>query len=143
MAKKQSDAAFLQEIKEARAATKRMMKEPWWPVAARYHRGADHIIIGLRGGAVVAIPRAAIKELNKAAAADIEAVELVGDGLHWEELDVDVSISGLIARVLGPGFVAREAGRLGGTARSEAKAAAARANGLKGGRPRKSQKQAV
>ena len=57
-----------------------------------------------------------------------------GYGLHWEVLDVDFRVSGLLAGVLGTkAYMARRAGQ----ATSPAKSAAARANGAKGDRPRK------
>ncbi len=43
----------------------------------------------------------------------------------------------MLGRVAGPSFVYRQFAATGGRSRSEAKAAAARANGRKGGRPRK------
>jgi hypothetical protein len=58
-----------------------------------------------------------------------------GDGLHWDDLNVDASLTGLIAEALN---LREWAPRLMGQARSEAKARAARLNGLKGGRPRRS-----
>ena len=59
---------------------------------------------------------------------------LIGYGLHWPQLDEDYSVPGLMNGVFGAAkWLAARAGR--GT--SEAKAAAARANGAKGGRPRK------
>lgn len=67
---------------------------------------------------------------------ELAAVEIVGQGyaLHWEALDVDLSLPGLMAGVFGTKtWMARRAGR----ATSAAKAAASRANGAKGGRPRK------
>jgi DNA invertase Pin-like site-specific DNA recombinase len=55
--------------------------------------------------------------------------------LHWEELDTDLSVAGLLAGLFGTrAHLARQAG----SATSPAKAAAARANGAKGGRPRRS-----
>jgi hypothetical protein len=55
-------------------------------------------------------------------------------GLHWEALDADFRVSGLLAGVFGTkAYMARRAGQ----AKSPAKSAAARANGTKGGRPRK------
>ena len=67
--------------------------------------------------------------------ADLADVELAGEtGLHWGNLDVDFTIKGLMAGVFGTaGFM--DAARRGGQSRSAAKAAAARANGAKGGRP--------
>ena len=61
-------------------------------------------------------------------------------GLHcyWEALRVDFSVAGLLAGVFGTRAWMAEVGRRGGRATTEAKAAAARANGAKGGRPKKS-----
>jgi len=66
----------------------------------------------------------------------LSAVEILGAGygLHWEALDVDVSVPGVLAGLFGTrAFMARQAGRVS----SVKKAAAARENGAKGGRPRK------
>jgi hypothetical protein len=55
-----------------------------------------------------------------------------GHGLHWEALDVDLSVPGVLAGLFGTrAHMARHAGQ----ATSPAKAAAARANGARGGRP--------
>lgn len=57
-----------------------------------------------------------------------------GYGLHWDALDTDLSVPGLLVGLFGTkSFMARHAGR----ATSPAKAGAARANGAKGGGPRK------
>ena len=59
-------------------------------------------------------------------------------GLHWPRLDADVYVPGLMAGALGSrAWMARELGAQGGRTSTPAKAAAARANGAKGGRPRK------
>lgn len=51
-------------------------------------------------------------------------------------LDVDVYVPGLVERAFGTRLFAAATGRRGGRRRSKAKAAAAKANGAKGGRPR-------
>ena len=61
-----------------------------------------------------------------------------GYGLHWEKLDADLSIPALIVGIFGSKAWMQELARRGGASTSPAKAAAARANGAKGGRPRKS-----
>jgi len=74
--------------------------------------------------------------LEDAADDQLAEIEVLGAGygLHWESLDVDLSIPGLLAGIFGTSaYMARRAGQ----ATSPAKAAAARANGAKGGRPRK------
>lgn len=61
-----------------------------------------------------------------------------GMGLHWPMLDADMYVPNLLRGILGSSqWMAAKLGAAGGRARSTAKAASARANGLKGGRPRK------
>jgi hypothetical protein len=63
-----------------------------------------------------------------------------GAALHWENLDQDFSVAGLLAGIFGTKAWMAELGRQGGSITSEAKRAAARANGQKGGRPRQDAK---
>ncbi|MDX2223212.1 MAG: DUF2442 domain-containing protein, partial [Rhodospirillaceae bacterium] len=61
-----------------------------------------------------------------------------GYGLHWPDLDVDLSVPGLLAGLFGTrAYIDRLRARRAGSATSKAKSAAARRNGAKGGRPRK------
>ena len=104
--------------------------------AARYDRKADRIIVELTSGATFAFPPRLVQGLADAAPALLAGVELSagGEGLHWEALDVDYSVPGLVNGVFGTAkWMAAQAGR----GSSLAKAAAARANGARGGRPRK------
>ncbi|HUI62939.1 MAG TPA: DUF2442 domain-containing protein, partial [Steroidobacteraceae bacterium] len=94
--------------------------------------------IELTNGAAITLPVRLIPNLRRASPQDIRAVEILGQGggLHWESLDVDLSVPGLLSSVFaGPEWLA-ELGRIGGRKSSPAKAAAARRNGRKGGRPR-------
>jgi hypothetical protein len=60
-----------------------------------------------------------------------------GDGLHWPDIDADLFVPGLLQGVFGSkSWMARSMGARGGQSRSDAKAKAARDNGLKGGRPK-------
>jgi hypothetical protein len=104
------------------------------------YRTRDHALwIQLTNGAAVILPVKLIPGLRRAAARDVGAVEILGrggGGLHWESLDLDLSVSGLLSSVFaGPEWLT-ELGRIGGRRSSPAKAAAARRNGRKGGRPR-------
>ena len=60
-----------------------------------------------------------------------------GFGLHWPSRDADLAIAGLVNGVFGTRKWMSELARRAGRATSPAKAAATRANGAKGGRPRK------
>jgi hypothetical protein len=94
--------------------------------------------IELTNGAAITLPVKLIPNLGRATPEDIRAVEILGrgGGLHFESLDLDLSVAGLLSSVFaGPDWLA-ELGRIGGRKSSVAKAAAARRNGRKGGRPR-------
>ena len=53
--------------------------------------------VELDDGRTLGIPRAWFPRLLHGTPAQREAVELSRTGLHWEELDEDISIAGLIA----------------------------------------------
>lgn len=97
-------------------------------------------VIKLTNGAVFSFPTALIREIAEASAEDLSNVHLSGSGnsIHWETLDVDFSIPGLLYRLLGTKVSMSELARQGGSTTSAVKAKAARENGKKGGRPRKS-----
>ena len=104
---------------------------------ARYDRQLDRVIVDLTNGCTFAFPPRLAQGLETATADELEQVEVLGrgSGLHWEALDADLSVPGLLAGLLGTAaHLARRAGRVTSTA----KATAARANGAKGGRPRRS-----
>lgn len=110
------------------------------PRAARAtYQPKEHVLqIELTNGAAITVPVKLIPALKGASPTDVRAVEVLGrgGGLHWEALDVDLSVPGLVSSVFaGPEWMA-ELGRVGGRRSSAAKAAAARRNGKKGGRPR-------
>lgn len=103
----------------------------------RYDGPADRIVVELDNGCTFAFPPRLVQGLEEASTGELGAVEILGTGygLHWETLDIDISVPGLLAGIFGTrAYLAGEAGR----ATSPAKAAAARANGARGGRPRKS-----
>jgi hypothetical protein len=84
-------------------------------------------------------PRGLVPGLERATAADIAGIALspAGDALSWPALDLDIYLPGLVERAFGTRLFAAATGRQGGAKRSKAKAAAAKRNGAKGGRPRK------
>lgn len=104
--------------------------------AARYDRRLDRVVVELTNGCTFAFPPRLAQGLENATEDQLAAIEILGAGygLHWDALDADLSIPGLLAGLFGTkAYMARQAGQ----AISPAKAAAARANGAKGGRPRK------
>lgn len=104
--------------------------------AARYDRKNGRVIVDLTNGCTFAFPPRMAQGLEAATDDELASVEILGAGygLHWEALDADLSVPGLLAGLFGTkAYMARRAGQ----ATSPAKSAAARANGAKGGRPRK------
>jgi hypothetical protein len=108
-------------------------------VSASYDKKTARIVLELSTGVVVSIPPGLLQGLTKASPHDLSNVVVSpqGTALHWTTLDADFSVSGLLAGVFGTRAWMAEVGRKGGRATSEAKAAASRANGHKGGRPPK------
>jgi hypothetical protein len=96
-------------------------------------------MLELSSGVVFGFPTKAIPALAKASPDQLAAVEVSpgGSGLHWEELDADLSVGGLLLASIDRSEQLTELARIAGRTTSPAKAAAARANGAKGGRPRK------
>lgn len=103
---------------------------------ATYDRATGKVVVDLANGCAFVFPARLVQGLEEASDEEIAAVEILpqGGGLHWEARDVDISVPGLVAGIFG---TRAHMARLAGRTRSEAKAAAARANGAKGGRPRK------
>ena len=105
-------------------------------VSAQYDPTTGRILVELKNGSAFAFPARLGQGLEDATDRELAQVTVRGSGygLHWEALDVDLSIPGLASGIFGTkAHMARIAGR----GASPAKAAAARANGAKGGRPRK------
>jgi Protein of unknown function (DUF2442) len=106
--------------------------------SASYLAREEALRIELTNGVSITIPVALIPYLKGVAPEDIRAVEVLGrgGGLHWERLDMDLSVPALVSSVFPGRTWMAELGRVGGRRSSAAKAAAARRNGRKGGRPR-------
>jgi hypothetical protein len=107
-------------------------------VEARFLAASHHLRVRLTNGASLSLPVSIIPELRTATRAQLTDVEILpgGDGLHWEALDFTISVPGLVASLFGPAMWMSELGRRGGARSTVAKAAAARRNGRRGGRPR-------
>jgi len=109
-------------------------------VSARYDRRTARIVVGLSTGVQVAFPAHLAEGLVGSSPADLSEIEIsaAGLGLHWPRLDADVYVPALLQGVFGSkSWMARQLGTAGGRARTVAKVVAARENGRKGGRPKK------
>jgi hypothetical protein len=111
--------------------------------SAHYDRKNGRLVAGLQNGAAFVVPANLIQGLQNAKPDEIAAVEVgpFGLSLHWEKLDADCDVPALLSGIFGTriwmSMLAAEMGRKGGGVSSPKKAAACRANGMKGGRPRK------
>lgn len=107
--------------------------------SARYVAKDRQVRIALTTGAVLLVPADHIQGLADAGLAARRKLRVDGGGhaLHWPELDLDVSVPGLIAGLMGNEAWMSELARRAGRSRSPAKAKSARENGRKGGRPPK------
>ena len=136
---KTTKAAILRQLPAARAHEAGQRRTGRRAVSVHYDAQADRVMMELTNGFVFGFPPRAIPALAHASSAALAAVRLSpgGGALHWEELDADLSVPGLLLASVDRPARLRELARLAGRTRSAAKAAAARTNGAKGGRPRK------
>ncbi|MFP5205529.1 MAG: DUF2442 domain-containing protein [Acidobacteriota bacterium] len=108
--------------------------------SARYDRRLGRVLIELSTGIAVAFSPRDAQGLEGATAVQLKTIEISpsGFGIHFPKLDADLYLPALLEGLLGSRkWMASRLGAKGGAARSSAKAAAAKRNGRKGGRPRK------
>ena len=107
---------------------------------AEYDAEQKRLVVDLNTGVTIMVPVRLIECLASAQESDLTDIEITPSGLalHWDRLDADVYVPSLLQGIFGTKkWMAAQLGSAGGRASSPAKAAAARVNGAKGGRPRK------
>jgi hypothetical protein len=127
---------------ELEQAEKRMtsVRETGHAVSARYDRRRSRVVVALNTGLELAFPTQLAEGLAGASPENLADIEIspAGLGLHWPRLDADLYVPALLQGIFGSkSWMARQLGTEGGKARTVAKVAASRANGRKGGRPKK------
>ena len=135
-----SDAEVVAQIPAARKRAREARRREPHGRAVRYLRRSRQLVIDLINDVQLRIPIDRLPGLARASDAQLARVELspAGVGVSWDELGVDFTVAQLATIALGAQTLTRAATSLAGATRSPAKAAAARRNGKKGGRPRKS-----
>jgi Protein of unknown function (DUF2442) len=107
---------------------------------ACYDAARDRIVVELSTGIEISFSPKQAQGLATARPDDLSEIEIApsGPGLHFPKIDADIYVPALLEGVLGSAkWMAGQMGRIGGAARSAAKAQAARENGKRGGRPRR------
>jgi hypothetical protein len=105
----------------------------------RYDQRLKLLLVGLTNGRRLVLPIENLQGLKNATAKQLQKVEIenLGTAISFPDLDADYYVPSLIEGVYGNRRWMSEMGKRGGSAKTEAKQEAARANGAKGGRPRK------
>ncbi|MEI7876189.1 MAG: DUF2442 domain-containing protein [Alphaproteobacteria bacterium] len=128
------------EIDRALARGRRRAATEPQASSARYDRRTGRVVVELTNGCSFVFPARSLQGMAGASDAELARIEImgIGYGLHWPALDADFTVPGLLMGIFGTrAWMASELARRAGQATSPAKSAAARANGRKGGRPRK------
>ena len=122
------------EFEAAEARGKALLETEPRAASAHYDHQTGRVTVELTNGCTFTFPARLAQVLENATDDELAAVEILGlgYGLHWEALDADLSVPGLLAGRFGTkAYMARRAGQ----ATSPVEAAAAHENGRKSGRP--------
>jgi hypothetical protein len=133
------DAALQAQMNQARQTGEILDETEPRAVKAWYEITSARVFIEIKNGVVMGFPYQLLEGLELATSEQLAEVEVTpsGYGLHWESLDVDLGVPQLVAGIFGTKVWMTALGRLGGMAKSTAKAKASQENGRRGGRPRK------
>ena len=129
-----------EQLRRAEARGRKMLEAEPRATTAHYDPTTGRVVIELANGCAYAFPAQRVQDLQDASEEDLADVEVDGAGfnLRWPSQGVDLYVPALVNGVFGArAWMARELARLAGRTKSAKKAAAARSNGAKGGRPRK------
>ena len=136
--RRMTDAEILAQIPAAREREKDERRRGLRALSARFDASARRVELELSNGMLFAFPVQLIRALERLSPSELRkvSVDSSGGALRWEDRDIDLSVPGLLLASVGEVDRRRYLARLAGSTRSRSKAAAARANGALGGRPR-------
>ncbi len=129
-----------EELKAANKRAAAHLSRTPTAVAAHYDSRTGRLVVDLNTGLQIAFKPQDAQGLEEAQPEQLAKIEISpsGLGLHFPDLDADLYLPGLLEGLLGSKkWLAALLGQTGGRSTSAAKAAAARLNGRKGGRPKK------
>jgi len=126
------------EIDAVLQAAKLLRNEPLAQKVEHVSR-LNLLIVTLSNHRRLVLPIEDLQGLGSATHQHVQNYELLGGGtgISFPDLDIDLYVPALIEGVYGNRRWMAQLGSIGGKARTAAKRSAARANGAKGGRPRK------
>ena len=109
------------------------------PIANKVIFDRGRITLYFTNGATFSFLAKSIEEIANLPFDVLATVKLTpsGKGLRWDKPDIDLSVQGLLLGIFGSNVWMKEIAAKGGSSTSEKKKAASRANGEKGGRPKK------
>ena len=128
------------EIEAANARASAQQANTPIAIAAHYDARAGRIVIDLSTGLSIMFNPHDAQGLEKAKPEHLTKIEISpsGFGIHFPALDADLYLPSLLEGFMGSRkWMADQLGKTGGGSTSVAKANASRANGKKGGRPKK------
>lgn len=128
------------EIRQAAKRAREREKTATKIISARYDKPSDSIVSLLSTGATLAVPRKAIPGFAKARPAQLIDLTILParESLWSDSVDDGVLLEQLLVLAAGESMLGTIGARINASKRSPERAAASRANGRKGGRPRKS-----
>jgi hypothetical protein len=135
-----SDEEFERQYKSAKEAGQIADATEPRAISVFFEIKSRRIVIELRDGCAFLFPVDKVQGLAGASEADLSEIVIRagGEDLHWPRLDWDYGVPDLMQGIFGSRkWMASQMGKAGGSVSSIAKAAAARENGKKGGRPRR------
>ncbi|UEM19881.1 DUF2442 domain-containing protein [Skermanella mucosa] len=102
-----SDYPIREIVDAERRGSELLMTEPR-AKSAKFDASNGRIIVELINGRSFAFPPGLVQGLQDATAEQLAEVEVLGRGigLHWESLDADLSVPGLLAGLFGTRAVA-------------------------------------
>ena len=135
---------FADQYREAKKRGKEKLKDLPKATSAHFDKKSQRLVFEMQNGVALLVPIHLIQGLAGGSAKLLSDFQLLNEGtqIHWDKLDVQFYIQDLLRGIFGtPNWMRSlsehlsDAGRKGGSRKSEVKGASSRVNGAKGGRP--------